>query len=37
MAEMVGWPLFFLGCTLVAIPGLIMLPMVARQYHQDVQ
>ncbi len=37
MAEMVGWPLFFLGCTLVAIPGLILLPMVARQYHQDVQ
>jgi MFS transporter, PAT family, beta-lactamase induction signal transducer AmpG len=37
MAEMVGWPLFFLGCTLVAIPGLMMLPMVARQYHQDVQ
>jgi PAT family beta-lactamase induction signal transducer AmpG len=37
MAEMVGWPLFFLGCTLVAIPGLLLLPMVARQYHQDVQ
>jgi len=37
MAEMVGWPLFFLGCTVIAIPGLMLLPMVARQYHQDVQ
>lgn len=37
LAELVGWPLFFLGCTLAAIPGLLLLPMVSRQYHQDAQ
>ncbi|MDY0391627.1 AmpG family muropeptide MFS transporter [Desulfobulbus oligotrophicus] len=35
IAEMVNWPLFFLGCTLAAIPGLLLLPLVARQYRQD--
>mgnify|MGYP001459888810 CR=1 FL=1 len=37
LAELVGWPLFFFGCTLAAIPGLLLLPMVASQYHQDAQ
>nr|WP_310599416.1 AmpG family muropeptide MFS transporter [Desulfobulbus sp.] len=37
LAELTGWPLFFLGCTLAAIPGLLLLPLVARQYRQDAQ
>jgi PAT family beta-lactamase induction signal transducer AmpG len=37
LAESLGWPLFFLGCTLVAIPGLLLLPQVAAQYHRDSQ
>lgn len=37
LAESLGWPLFFLGCTLAAIPGLLLLPMVAAQYRQDAQ
>jgi PAT family beta-lactamase induction signal transducer AmpG len=37
MAESVGWPLFFLGCTLAAVPGLLLLPLVAAQYRQDAQ
>jgi MFS transporter, PAT family, beta-lactamase induction signal transducer AmpG len=37
MADMTGWPFFFLTCTLVAVPGLILLPLVAKQYRQDTQ
>ena len=37
MADMMGWPFFFLTCTLVAVPGLILLPLVAKQYRQDTQ
>lgn len=37
VAEQTGWPLFFVGCTLAAIPGLLLLPMVSAQYHQDAQ
>jgi len=37
LAELAGWPLFFLGCAVTAIPGLLLLPLVARQYRQDVQ
>ena len=28
-AEALGWPTFFAGCTLLAIPGMLMLPLVA--------
>ncbi len=35
MAESMGWAVFFLVCTVVALPGLLLLPMVAAQYHQD--
>jgi len=37
LAEMTGWPLFFLGCALAAIPGLLLLPLVAGQYRRDTQ
>jgi PAT family beta-lactamase induction signal transducer AmpG len=37
LAELVGWPLFFLGCALAAIPGLLLLPLVAGQYRRDSQ
>ena len=37
LAESLGWPLFFLGCTVAALPGLLLLPMVAQQYHKDSQ
>ncbi len=37
LAELVGWPLFFLGCAVAAIPGLLLLPMVAGQYRRDSQ
>jgi PAT family beta-lactamase induction signal transducer AmpG len=37
MAESVGWVLFFLVCTVVALPGLLLLPMVATQYRRDSQ
>lgn len=37
VAEFTGWPLFFVGCALVAIPGLLLLPRVAAQYHEDAQ
>ena len=37
LAESLGWPLFFLGCALAAIPGLLLMPMVAAQYRQDAQ
>ena len=37
LAELAGWPLFFLGCALAAIPGLLLLPVVARQYRRDAQ
>ncbi|WP_028318995.1 AmpG family muropeptide MFS transporter [Desulfobulbus elongatus] len=37
LAELVGWPLFFLGCTLAAVPGLLLLPLVAGQYRRDAQ
>lgn len=28
MAELMGWPVFFLACTLIALPGLMLLPVV---------
>jgi PAT family beta-lactamase induction signal transducer AmpG len=31
LAESVGWPLFFLGCALVAVPALILLPRVTAE------
>jgi PAT family beta-lactamase induction signal transducer AmpG len=37
VAEQTGWPLFFVGCTLAAIPGLLLLPLVSSQYHRDAQ
>jgi len=37
LAELVGWPLFFLGCAVAAIPGLLLLPLVAGQYRRDSQ
>ncbi|MDD2465541.1 MAG: AmpG family muropeptide MFS transporter [Desulfobulbus sp.] len=37
VAEHTGWPLFFIGCTIAAIPGLLLLPMVGAQYRQDAQ
>jgi PAT family beta-lactamase induction signal transducer AmpG len=37
LAEQAGWPLFFFGCALAAIPGLLLLPMVARQYRRNSQ
>ncbi|NLB06419.1 MAG: AmpG family muropeptide MFS transporter [Desulfobulbaceae bacterium] len=37
LADLLGWPLFFVGCTLVALPGLALLPLVGRQYRRDVQ
>ncbi len=37
MAVSMGWAVFFLVCTLVAIPGLLLLPMVAKQYRRDSQ
>ena len=37
LAEQAGWPLFFFGCALAAIPGLLLLPMAARQYRRDSQ
>jgi PAT family beta-lactamase induction signal transducer AmpG len=37
LAELAGWPLFFLGCAMAAVSGLLLLPLVARQYRQDAQ
>jgi MFS transporter, PAT family, beta-lactamase induction signal transducer AmpG len=37
MADIMGWPIFFLACTLIAVPGLLLLPLVAKQYRQDIQ
>jgi PAT family beta-lactamase induction signal transducer AmpG len=37
LADLLGWPLFFIGCTVVALPGLMLLPRVSRQYHRDTQ
>ncbi len=37
LADLFGWPLFFVGCTLIALPGLALLPLVGRQYRRDVQ
>ena len=37
VAEQTGWPLFFVGCTLAAVPGLLLLPLVSAQYHRDAQ
>jgi PAT family beta-lactamase induction signal transducer AmpG len=37
MVEAMGWSFFFFGCTVVALPGLLLLPMVAAQYRQDAQ
>jgi PAT family beta-lactamase induction signal transducer AmpG len=37
MVESMGWAVFFLGCTVVALPGLLLLPLVTAQYHQDSQ
>lgn len=37
MAEFMGWPLFFLVCTLIALPGLMLLPVItpgARGYRR---
>lgn len=31
MAETVGWPVFFLGCALVALPALLLLPRVTAE------
>ena len=28
MAEAMGWPFFFLACTLFAVPGLLLLPLI---------
>ena len=36
LVETTGWPLFFLSCTLAALPGLFLLPIVGAQYRQDV-
>lgn len=36
LVESTGWPLFFLSCTLAALPGLCLLPVVGAQYRQDV-
>lgn len=35
MAEFMGWPLFFLSCAIVAIPGLFLLHWVARFYQEN--
>jgi len=37
LADLAGWPLFFLGCAAAAVPGLLLLPLVAGQYRQDAQ
>ncbi len=37
MVESMGWAVFFFVCTVVALPGLLLLPMVAAQYRQDAQ
>ena len=37
VAEQTGWPLFFVGCALAAVPGLLLLPLVSAQYHRDAQ
>jgi PAT family beta-lactamase induction signal transducer AmpG len=37
VAEGTGWPLFFVGCTLAAVPGLLLLPRVSAQYRRDAQ
>ena len=37
LAEMTGWPVFFLGCTVVALPGLLLLPLVGGHYRRDSQ
>ena len=37
LVETTGWPFFFLSCTLAAIPGLLLLPVVSAQYRRDVQ
>lgn len=31
LATALGWPLFFVCCTLLAVPGLLLLPFVARK------
>jgi PAT family beta-lactamase induction signal transducer AmpG len=37
LAEWTGWPIFFLGCTVVALPGLLLLPLVGKHYCRDTQ
>jgi len=37
LAAQAGWPLFFLGCAVAAVPGLLLMPLVARQYRRDAQ
>jgi PAT family beta-lactamase induction signal transducer AmpG len=37
VAEGTGWSLFFVGCTLAAVPGLLLLPRVSAQYRRDAQ
>lgn len=35
MADFLGWPLFFLACTIAALPGLLLLPRVTALHQQD--
>jgi PAT family beta-lactamase induction signal transducer AmpG len=35
MAAELGWPLFFIVCTLIAIPGLVLLPIVRHWFRDD--
>jgi PAT family beta-lactamase induction signal transducer AmpG len=35
MAEQLGWPQFFIVCALIAIPGLVLLPVVRHWFGED--
>jgi MFS transporter, PAT family, beta-lactamase induction signal transducer AmpG len=35
MAEQLGWPQFYVVCTLLAIPGLLLLPLVRQWFGED--
>jgi PAT family beta-lactamase induction signal transducer AmpG len=37
MAAGLGWPQFFIVCTLIAIPGLLLLPVVRHSFGDDVR
>lgn len=37
MAELLGWPPFFIVCALLAIPGLLLLPLVRQWFGDDDQ